>query len=60
MVCDLETTLNRPRSILQSNATKLTPDGAPIDVLARREDNSALMSVGDMSIAFNFSTPIQT
>ncbi|TMG82843.1 MAG: hypothetical protein E6H78_13805 [Betaproteobacteria bacterium] len=59
MVPDLGTTVTSPSSILRSNAIKPTPDGAPIDVLPQREDNSALVSVRDTGITFTFSIPIQ-
>jgi len=59
MVPDLGTTMSSPCSIVRPNAVKFMPDGARIDVLARWEDNSALISVRDMDITFTFSIPMR-
>ena len=43
----------------RANPVKRSLDGARIDVLARREDNGAVISVRDTGIDFTFGIPIQ-
>jgi hypothetical protein len=59
MVTDLDKTVSSLCSILRSSAVKFMPDGAQIDVLARREDNSSLVAARYTGITFTFSIPIR-